>query len=119
MREHVEAIRAIWTQEPASYHGAHVDFDAIFSWPKPVQDPEPPVLVGGNGRTVLDRVLAYGDAWHPNASATTTASSPASTRFSGARDEAGRDRVPVTLQLAPTEPELLERYERAGVTRGL
>jgi probable F420-dependent oxidoreductase len=66
MREHVEAIRAIWTQERASYHGAHVDFDAIYSWPKPVQDPHPPVLVGGNGRTVLDRVLAYGGSWYPN-----------------------------------------------------
>lgn len=78
------------------------------------------MLVGGNGRTVLDRVLAYGDAWYPNRFGDDdrfiARIDPLQRR---ARDEAGRDRVPVTLQLAPTEPELLERYERAGVTRGL
>lgn len=66
MAERVEAMKAIWTQDEASYHGEFVDFDRIWSWPKPAQRPHPPVLVGGNGPTVLDRVLRFGDAWFPN-----------------------------------------------------
>jgi probable F420-dependent oxidoreductase len=66
MRERVEAMQAIWTQDEASYHGEFVDFERIWSWPKPAQRPHPPILVGGNGPTVLDRVLAFGDAWFPN-----------------------------------------------------
>ncbi|HLM26414.1 MAG TPA: LLM class F420-dependent oxidoreductase, partial [Thermoleophilaceae bacterium] len=53
MRERVEAMKAIWTQEQAEYHGRFVDFDPISSWPKPVQKPHPPVLVGGVGDKVL------------------------------------------------------------------
>ncbi len=64
--ERVEAMKAIWTQDEASYHGRFVDFDRIWSWPKPAQRPHPPVLVGGNGPTVLDRAEAFGDAWFPN-----------------------------------------------------
>jgi probable F420-dependent oxidoreductase len=66
MRERVEAMKAIWTSDEASYRGEHVAFERIWSWPKPAQRPHPPVLVGGAGPTVLDRVLAFGDAWFPN-----------------------------------------------------
>jgi probable F420-dependent oxidoreductase len=64
--ERVEAMKAIWTQREASFHGEFVDFDRILVEPKPVQHPHPPVLVGGLGATVIDRVLAFGDAWFPN-----------------------------------------------------
>jgi probable F420-dependent oxidoreductase len=66
MRERVEAMKAIWTQHEASYHGDYVDFESIWSYPKPAQRPHPPILVGGDGPTVLDRVLAFGDSWFPN-----------------------------------------------------
>jgi probable F420-dependent oxidoreductase len=66
MAERIEAMKAIWTQDEASFSGEFVNFDRIWSWPKPAQRPHPPVLVGGNGPTVLDRVLAFGDAWFPN-----------------------------------------------------
>ena len=65
MRERVEAMKAIWTQEEASYSGAFVRFERIWAWPKPAQKPHMPVLVGGNGPKVIDRVLAYGDEWLP------------------------------------------------------
>jgi probable F420-dependent oxidoreductase len=65
MAERVEAMKAIWTEDEASYHGEFVDFERIWSWPKPAQRPHPPVLVGGNGPTVLERALAFGDAWFP------------------------------------------------------
>jgi probable F420-dependent oxidoreductase len=66
MRERVLAIKEIWTSEQAEFHGDFVDFDPIFSRPKPVQRPHLPILIGGNGPTVLDRVLEYGDGWAPN-----------------------------------------------------
>jgi probable F420-dependent oxidoreductase len=66
MRERVEAMKAIWTQDEASYSGEFVHFERIWSEPKPAQRPYPPILVGGSGPTVLDRVLALGDSWFPN-----------------------------------------------------
>src|SRR5215208_4167146 len=66
MRERVEAMKAIWTQDEASYSGEHVNFERIWCEPKPAQRPHPPILVGGSGPTVLDRVLAFGDSWFPN-----------------------------------------------------
>ena len=66
LRERVEAMKAIWTSDEASYAGRHVSFERIWSYPKPAQRPHPPILVGGDGPTVEDRVLAFGDAWFPN-----------------------------------------------------
>jgi probable F420-dependent oxidoreductase len=63
MRERVEAMKAIWTQDEASYSGDHVSFERIWSYPKPAQRPYPPILVGGHGPGVVDRVLAFGDSW--------------------------------------------------------
>lgn len=117
MRERVEAIKAIWTQEEASYHGKHVELDRIWSWPKPVQDPHPPVLLGGNGRTVGDRVLAFADEWMPNRIGDDEKIAARIEKLiRRGRDEAGRD-IAVTLSVAPTEPELIERYAQAGVHR--
>ena len=66
LRERVEAMKAIWTQNEASYSGEHVSFERIWSYPKPAQRPHPPILVGGDGPTVEERVLAFGDGWFPN-----------------------------------------------------
>jgi probable F420-dependent oxidoreductase len=66
MRERVEAMKEIWTTDEASYSGEFVNFERIWSEPKPAQRPHPPILVGGSGPTVLDRVLAFGDSWFPN-----------------------------------------------------
>jgi probable F420-dependent oxidoreductase len=65
LAERIEAVKTIWTHDEASYHGRFVDFERIWSWPKPVQSPHPPVHIGGAGPTVLDRVLAHGDGWMP------------------------------------------------------
>jgi probable F420-dependent oxidoreductase len=65
LRERVQAMRAVWCDDEAEFHGRYVDFDPIWSWPKPVQRAGPPVLVGGSGPGVLDRVLDYGDGWIP------------------------------------------------------
>ncbi|WP_158890162.1 LLM class F420-dependent oxidoreductase [Amycolatopsis anabasis] len=65
MAERMEAMQRIWTNDQAEYHGKFVRFDPLYSWPKPLQKPRPPVFVGGDGPTVLDRVLAFGDGWMP------------------------------------------------------
>jgi len=114
MRERVEAMKAIWTQDEAEYHGEHVDFDPIWSWPKPVQQPYPPVLVGGNGPKVLERVVAFGDEWMPNRVTGLTDRVAELNRLAG---EAGRDPIPVTLSGARPDPELIERGEQVGVHR--
>lgn len=61
--ERVRAISEIWTQEEAKFHGRNVDFDAIWSWPKPIQQPRPPILIGGNAPRTLRRVIDFGDGW--------------------------------------------------------
>jgi probable F420-dependent oxidoreductase len=114
MRERVEAMKAIWTQDEASYHGEWVDFDPIWSWPKPVQQPHPPVLVGGNGPKVLERVVAFGDEWMPNRVTGLTERIDELGRLAA---EAGRDPIPVTLSGARPDPELIERGEQVGVRR--
>jgi probable F420-dependent oxidoreductase len=65
LTERVQAMIEIWTKDEAEYRGQLVDFDLLQAWPKPVQTPYPPIIVGGAGRTVEDRVLAFGDGWAP------------------------------------------------------
>lgn len=114
MAERVEAMKEIWTSDEASYDGEHVSFERIWSWPKPVQQPHPPILVGGNGSTVLDRVVAFGDAWMPNVIDDDVLLG----QIADLRERAGAD-FPVTLNASPTRPERLARYEEAGVQRAL
>ena len=114
MRERVEAMKAIWTEDEASYHGQHVNFDRIWSWPKPAQEPHPPVLVGGNGERVLERVVRFGDEWMPNRASGLAERIQQLNRLTA---EAGRDPIPVTLSGARPDPELTKRGEEAGVHR--
>ena len=116
MREHVEAMQAIWRQDEASYEGRHVRFERIWSWPKPLQRPGPPILVGGNGRRVHERVLAYGDHWMPNVVGGDDALLGRIRELRARAAGAGRE-IGVTVNAAPSRPERLERYARAGVDR--
>ena len=110
MRERVEAMKAIWTQDEAEYHGQQVDFDPIWSWPKPVQKPHPPVLLGGYGPKVLDRVLAYADEWTPNRF---TSPEELKERIDELRERAGRH-VRVVCSGVQPQRELLARLQEAG-----
>jgi probable F420-dependent oxidoreductase len=114
MRERVEAMKAIWTQEEAEYHGRHVDFDPIWSWPKPQQRPHPPILVGGNGPKVLDRVLAFGDEWMPNRM---DGFAERVRELQRRANDAGRDEIPVTFSGAKPDAETVEQIREAGADR--
>jgi probable F420-dependent oxidoreductase len=111
--ERVQAMQEIWTNETASYHGEFVDFDEIWQWPKPAQRPHPPVLVGGGGPTVLDRVLAFGDAWFPNWG---EVAGDVENRVAELRSRAERP-IDVMAMGVPADPAVLERCERLGMTR--
>ncbi len=111
MAERVEAMKAIWTEDEASYHGEHVNFERIWSWPKPAQRPHPPVLVGGNGPTVLDRVLRFGDAWMPN-----LVGDDLLARVQELRARAERP-IDVIVMAAPAKAAVLEELRKAGVRR--
>lgn len=119
LRERVEAIREIWTSDEASYHGRHVDFDRIWCWPKPLTDPHPPILVGGHGKGVIDRVLAFGDEWMPNRIGDDERIAARIARLREAGEQAGRGPIPTTLCNAVADPAVLEPYERAGVHRAV
>jgi probable F420-dependent oxidoreductase len=129
MRERVEAIRAIWAHEVAEYHGQLVDFSPLMSWPKPVQVPGPPVLIGGDQRN-LDRVVAYGDGWAPSPARLPEGPLVEQIVDLNRRAEAaGRDPIPVTVfRVLPVKEmelgsplEMSEHeyryYERAGADR--
>jgi len=113
MRERVEAMKAIWTEEEASYHGAHVEFERIWSYPKPAQRPHPPVLVGGSGLGVLDRVLAFGDAWIPLYTGEVVLE-----RWAELRARAQRP-VEFMVMSAPSDAAVLERLQQAGCRRAV
>src|ERR1700749_3168696 len=66
-RERIEAMKVIWTQSKAEYHGEFVNFDPMMTWPKPVQNPHPPMLVGGAFPYGARRAIRYGDGWVPHA----------------------------------------------------
>src|ERR1700691_3681615 len=113
LRERVEAMKEIWTADEASYAGDFVRFDRIWSWPKPAQRPHPPVLIGGEGPTVADRVLAFGDGWFPNHSRGDVLD-----RAAELRSRADR---PIGLMVmgVPAEAKVLEAYAEAGFKRAV
>jgi alkanesulfonate monooxygenase SsuD/methylene tetrahydromethanopterin reductase-like flavin-dependent oxidoreductase (luciferase family) len=120
MRERVEAMQAIWTQDAAEYRGELVDFGPMAAWPKPVQKPHPPVIVGGAFPHSARRALRYGDGWIPNASrpqyGDVTDFLP---HFRQMAAEMGRDLagVPVTVWGANEDYERLRRYQDQGIAR--
>ncbi len=119
MRERALAVRAIWTQDEASFHGDLVDFERIWSWPKPVQEPHPPIWVGGTGPRVIDRVLEYGDGWFPNVSDLDELAGRVA-ELQRRAAEAGRSRVPVTyFGLRDPDDAKIEKLAAAGVDRVL
>jgi len=112
MRERVEAMKAIWTNDQASYRGEFVEFEGIWAWPKPAQKPHPPVMIAGNGPRAINRVLAYGDEWLPEPEEGLVGRM---WELREAAQAAGREPVPITVYGAKVEN--VEVYAKAGAHR--
>jgi len=120
VRERIEAMKAIWTREQPEYHGTLVDFPPMRAWPKPVQKPHPPVIVGGAFPYGARRAIAYGDGWVPHRSRPQYGDvSDFLPQFRQMARDAGRDpgAIPVTLFGVPRDLDLLRRYRDMGVAR--
>ena len=120
MRERVEAMKAIWTQDTAEYHGTLVEFGPMIARPKPVQRPHPPVIIGGAFPYGARRAIAYGDGWVPHRSRPQYGDvSDFLPQFQQMAREAGRDpaSIPVTLWGAEPDRDVLRRYRDLGVAR--
>jgi alkanesulfonate monooxygenase SsuD/methylene tetrahydromethanopterin reductase-like flavin-dependent oxidoreductase (luciferase family) len=120
MRERVEAMKAIWTEDEPEYHGELVAFPKMKSWPKPVPKPHPPVIVGGAFPHPARRAIRYGDGWVPHAGrpqySDVTDFLP---KFREMMAEAGRSlaEVPITVFGVPESLDRLKHYRDRGVAR--
>ena len=120
MREQIAAMKQIWTKDTAEYHGEIVNFTSMMTWPKPVQKPHPPVIVGGAFPWAARRAVRYGDGWIPLAGGDRYGD-PLDylPRFRQMAEEAGRDprSLQVTVGGATEDADLLKRYRDLDVAR--
>lgn len=111
MNEQLAALKEIWGNDQAEFHGKHIDFGPMFSWPKPVRQPHPPIYVGGNSPAALARLKAYGDVWTPN-----PVGDPAKIRTQLALLAEHAGDFPVNVfGVSPQTLAILEGYVEAGV----
>ena len=120
MRERIDAMRAIWTQSKPEYHGEFVSFPPMMTWPKPVQKPHPPVIVGGAFPYGARRAIAFGDGWMPHISRQQYGDvTEFLQRFRQMVAEGGRDpeSFPVTAWASSDDADRLKRYRELGIVR--
>ena len=115
--ERMRAMQAIWTSEEAEFHGKYVNFDRIWSWPKPIQKPHPPVLMGGDYSAAIDRVIEFGDEWMPHPDRGDQPLAKRIEEFWQRSEAAGRGRLPVTVFGSRADANLVDEYLAAGVSR--
>ena len=120
LRERVLAMKALWTEEEASFHGEFVNFDPVWCYPKPAQRPHPPILLGGETDKTLGRIVDYCDGWFPRGGPDFDPAVAVS-RLKAACAAAGRDfaGMQITVFRAPVDADALKRYADAGITRVL
>ena len=119
-RERVEAMKAIWTQAKPVYHGEFVNFDPMMAWPKPVQKPHPPVIVGGAFPYSARRAIRYGEGWIPQAARGGYSEiADMIPRFRDMAAQAGRDpgSIEITVWFPRRDADLMKRYRDLGVSR--
>lgn len=120
VRERVEAMKEIWTQSKPEYHGEFVNFDPMMTWPKPVQKPHPPILIGGAFPYSARRAIRYGNGWMPQL--TEKMQTPFAEQIPAFRqmaEEAGRDPETLSISVWGRQPNMeeIEGYEALGVER--
>jgi probable F420-dependent oxidoreductase len=110
--ERIEAIKALWTTEPAEYHGKYVNFDSSYSRPKPVQKPHPPIFIGGDSNATVKRVIRHDAGWISNPLPVERLTQ----RIDQLRDGTGRD-VPLAMFGSPAAPDYWQAIEGLGFDR--
>ncbi len=121
LRERILAMKEIWTQEEPEYHGEFVNFDKMWAYPKPVQRPHPPILMGGDGATTFDRVVEFCDGWMPISGRPAQGPSLAEKipMLCRQAEDAGRDPASINITTFGGRPDAdaVARLEEAGVNR--
>ena len=118
LEEQISAIKVIWANEEASFHGDHVRFDPIWSWPKPIQRPHPPIVLGGETDHTLRRVIKHCDGWLPRARDPEIIVRGIA-RLNELAQDAGRDPESISINVFAPRPdaELIDRFKSMGVAR--
>ena len=120
LRERMLAMKALWTEDEAAYRGDMVKFDPVWSYPKPIQTPHPPIILGGETKYTLRRVVEYCDGWFPRMNPEFDPAAEIA-RLKAAADEAGRDMSTLSTSVfrAPADKAALDRFAEAGITRAV
>ncbi len=121
MRERIEAMKEIWTKPKAEYHGDMVDIPEMMAWPKPVQKPHPPILVGGAFPQAARRAIRYGDGWCPIGGRPGSSPVDALEQFRQMARDAGRDpqTLPITMFNPDEDADQLARWRDMGIARAV
>jgi probable F420-dependent oxidoreductase len=117
-RESILAMKELWTKPQAEFHGKYYNFPLVKAYPKPAQKPHPPVILGGHARTVLERVVSWGDGWLPNSITPDKLAESRATLDRLAKD-AGRNPSAITISVhgQPADRDLIRRFHDAGANR--
>jgi len=119
MREHVLAMKALWAEEKASYHGEFVKFDPVWSWPKPKQKPNPPILLGGETDHTLRRIIEYCDGWLPRPRGFDPVQGIERLHRMASEKKRDPKSLSVTVFGAPADSAVLASYTKAGIDGAL
>ena len=117
-REALEVMKELWTKDEAEYHGKYYNFPPVKSYPKPAQQPHPPIIIGGMARNVLRRIVSHADGWLPNR-VTPAEVEDSRKRLDAMATEVGRDPKSITISVygQPADGDLVRSYLDAGADR--
>ena len=117
-RESILAMKELWTTVGSEYHGKYYDFPPVYSFPRSVQKPHPPVFLGGMAKNVFKRIIDYGDGWMPNRVVPEDVQKGRAT-LDELAEAAGRDPKSIIVSVFGQQPDadLLKGFEEAGADR--
>ena len=117
-REALEVMKELWTKDEAEYHGKYFNFPPVKSYPKPAQQPHPPIIIGGMARNVLRRIVSHADGWLPNR-VTPAEVEDSRKRLDAMAEEVGRDPKSITISVygQPADGDVVRSYLNAGADR--
>ncbi|MGH9759950.1 MAG: LLM class flavin-dependent oxidoreductase, partial [Blastocatellia bacterium] len=120
LRERILAMKQIWAEDEAEFHGKYVNFDKLWSYPKPVQKPHPPILMGGDSPKTFDRIVEFCDGWMPVGMRLSELDGKAKELRQRAQ-AAGRDPKSISISIfnAKAEKAALDEMERCGAERAV